>query len=74
VLQCDEPSTGLAQALLPTILEFLRRWARLGTAIVIVEQHIRIALPVADRVLLMERGEITSNTPAAEFERNFAGL
>jgi branched-chain amino acid transport system ATP-binding protein len=74
VLLCDEPSTGLAQALLPTILEFLRRWARLGTAIVIVEQHIRIALPVADRVLLMERGEITSNTPAAEFERNFAGL
>jgi branched-chain amino acid transport system ATP-binding protein len=74
VLLCDEPSTGLAQALLPTILEFLRRWARLGTAIVIVEQHIRIALPVADRVLLMERGEITWNTPAAEFERNFAGL
>ncbi len=74
VLLCDEPSTGLAQALLPVILEFLRRWARLGTAIVIVEQHIRIALPVADRVLVMERGEITWNTPAAEFERNFAGL
>ena len=74
VLLCDEPSTGLAQALLPVILEFLRRWARLGTAIVIVEQHIRIALPVADRVLVMERGEITWNTPPAEFERNFAGL
>jgi branched-chain amino acid transport system ATP-binding protein len=74
VLLCDEPSTGLAQALLPGILEFLRRWALLGTAIVIVEQHIRIALPVADRVLLMERGEITSNSPPAEFERNFAGL
>jgi branched-chain amino acid transport system ATP-binding protein len=74
VLLCDEPSTGLAQALLPVILEFLRRWTRLGTAIVIVEQHIRIALPVADRVLVMERGEITWNSPAAEFERNFAGL
>jgi branched-chain amino acid transport system ATP-binding protein len=74
VLLCDEPSTGLAQALLPVILEFLKRWARLGTAIVVVEQHIRIALPVADRVLLMERGEITWNMPAAEFERNFAGL
>ena len=74
VLLCDEPSTGLAQALLPVILEFLRRWTRLGTAIVIVEQHIRIALPVADRVLVMERGEITWNTPPAEFERNFAGL
>ena len=72
VLLCDEPSTGLAQALLPVILEFLKRWARLGTAIVIVEQHIRIALPVADRVLLMERGEIRWNSTAAEFEQNFA--
>jgi branched-chain amino acid transport system ATP-binding protein len=72
VLLCDEPSTGLAQALLPGILEFLKSWARRGTAIVIVEQHIRIALPAADRVLLMERGEITWNSQAAEFERNFA--
>jgi branched-chain amino acid transport system ATP-binding protein len=72
VLLCDEPSTGLAQALLPTILEFLRRWAMRGTAVVIVEQHIRIALPVADRVLLMERGEVTMNSTAAGFERDFA--
>ena len=72
VLLCDEPSTGLAQALLPTILEFLRRWAKRGTAVVIVEQHIRIALPVADRVLLMERGEVTMNSAAGEFEQDFA--
>ena len=72
VLLCDEPSTGLAQAVLPTILEFLRRWAQRGTAVVIVEQHIRIALPVADRVLLMERGEVTMNSTAGEFERDFA--
>lgn len=72
VLLCDEPSTGLAQALLPTILEFLRRWASRGTAIIIVEQHIRIALPVANRVLLMERGEVALSSPAAEFERTLA--
>ena len=72
VLLCDEPSTGLAQALLPSILEFLRRWAKRGTAVVIVEQHIRIALPVADRVLLMERGEVTMNSTAGVFERDFA--
>jgi branched-chain amino acid transport system ATP-binding protein len=57
VLLCDEPSTGLAQALLPPILTFLRRWAEKGTAIIIVEQHIRIALPVANRALLIDRGE-----------------
>lgn len=69
VLLCDEPSTGLAQSLLPLILKFLRNWAEEGTAVVIVEQHLRIALPVADRAILMERGEITLSAAAAEFGR-----
>ncbi len=58
VLLCDEPSLGLAQALIPPILEFLRRWAQQGTAIVIVEQQIEIALDIADRAVIMERGAI----------------
>ena len=58
VLLSDEPSLGLAQALLPPILAFLRRWAERGTAIIIVEQHIDIALAVADRALVVERGAI----------------
>jgi branched-chain amino acid transport system ATP-binding protein len=59
VLLCDEPSMGLAQALLPPILTFLKHWAEKGTAIVIVEQHIKIALSVANRALLIDRGEAT---------------
>lgn len=58
VLLCDEPSLGLAQALIPPIMTFLKRWAGQGAAIVIVEQQIDLALSVADRVLVMERGEI----------------
>ncbi len=58
VLLCDEPSLGLAQALLPPIMAFLKRWAGQGAAIVIVEQQIDLALSVADRVLVIERGEI----------------
>ena len=58
VLLCDEPSTGLAQALLPPILNFLKNWAASGTAIIIVEQHIDIALPVADRAVVIERGQV----------------
>ena len=68
VLLCDEPSTGLAQALLPPILTFLKQWAAQGTAIVIVEQHIRIALPVADRAILIERGAISFEAPASAFQ------
>lgn len=58
VLLSDEPSLGLAQSLMPPILGFLRRWASTGTAIVIVEQHIDIALSVADRAMVVERGAI----------------
>jgi branched-chain amino acid transport system ATP-binding protein len=72
VLLCDEPSLGLAQALLPNILNFLRRWAEQGTAIVIVEQHVRIALPVSDRALLIERGEIALQGAGAEFAEALA--
>jgi branched-chain amino acid transport system ATP-binding protein len=66
VLLCDEPSLGLAQALIPPILAFLRKWARAGTAILIVEQQIEIALSVADRALVMEGGEIRLSGTAAE--------
>ncbi len=72
VLLCDEPSTGLAQALLPPILGFLKRWAERGTAIVVVEQHIRLALPVADRAILIERGEIRLSASSKDFARALA--
>jgi branched-chain amino acid transport system ATP-binding protein len=74
VLLCDEPSTGLATALLPPIMSFLRKWAESGTAVVIVEQHIDLALPVADRVLLMERGQIGLECRSPEFKERFDEL
>lgn len=67
VLLCDEPSLGLARALLPQILDFLKAWAAQGAAIVIVEQHIEFALAVADRAVLFERGSIKFSCPASKF-------
>lgn len=66
VLLCDEPSLGLAHAILPPIMAFLKRWAARGAAIVIVEQQIDLALSVADRVLVLEQGEIALKGNAAE--------
>lgn len=70
VLLCDEPSLGLAQALLPPILEFLRDWARSGTGIIIVEQQIGVALHMADRAVVIERGEVKLTGTADEVRRN----
>jgi branched-chain amino acid transport system ATP-binding protein len=70
VLLCDEPSLGIAQMLIPPILDFLKRWAARGTAVVIVEQQIDSALAVADRAVIMERGEIRMSGSADELRRD----
>jgi len=70
VLICDEPSMGLAQALLPQILGFLKGWAATGTAIVIIEQHVQAALEYADRAVLVERGTIVLEAPATNFREH----
>jgi branched-chain amino acid transport system ATP-binding protein len=70
VLLCDEPSLGLAHALIPPILGFLERWAGRGTGIVIVEQQIDIALSVAHRAIVIERGEIKLSGTAEELKRD----
>ncbi|MBS7701231.1 MULTISPECIES: ABC transporter ATP-binding protein [unclassified Chelatococcus] len=66
VLLCDEPSLGLAQALLPSILTFLRDWARRGTAVVLVEQHVEISSVYADTALILDRGEVKLSCAAKD--------
>jgi branched-chain amino acid transport system ATP-binding protein len=70
VLLCDEPSLGIAQALIAPILEFLKRWARGGVAVLIVEQQIDRALSIADRALVVERGRIGLAGTAEELKRD----
>jgi branched-chain amino acid transport system ATP-binding protein len=72
VLLCDEPSMGLAQALLPPILAFLRRWAETGTAVVIVEQHLQVTAPYADRAMIIERGKVKLSCAASELDEKLA--
>ncbi|CAM5602433.1 branched-chain amino acid transport system ATP-binding protein [Aquamicrobium terrae] len=59
ILLCDEPSLGLAQAILPPIFELLSMWASEGTGILIVEQYVDVALPIATRGLVIENGAIS---------------
>ncbi|GIL01334.1 MAG: ABC transporter ATP-binding protein [Alphaproteobacteria bacterium] len=74
VLLCDEPSMGLAQALLPPILAFLRHWAETGTAVVIVEQHLKVTAPYADRAMIIERGRVKFECAAGELDARLAQM
>ncbi|HWV84740.1 MAG TPA: ABC transporter ATP-binding protein [Capillimicrobium sp.] len=67
VLMVDELSLGLAPRIAADILAALRRLAdERGTAVLIVEQHVPLALGVADRAFVLRRGELALSGSAAE--------
>tara|TARA_X000000368_G_scaffold143600_1_gene113181 strand:- start:2783 stop:5656 length:2874 start_codon:yes stop_codon:yes gene_type:complete len=61
VLLIDELSLGLAPAVVERILPVIKQIAGQGTAIIIVEQSVNLALTIADRAYFMEKGQIRFN-------------
>jgi branched-chain amino acid transport system ATP-binding protein len=60
----DEPSQGLAPKIVQDVMLTIRRLKREGVAALIVEQNALTALEVADRVYVMDRGQIVYQGPA----------
>ena len=59
VLLVDEMSLGLAPVIVQRLLPILRTVADdLGLAVIIVEQHIHMALSVADRAVVLTHGDV----------------
>lgn len=57
-LVLDEPSEGLAPAIVDTVVESLRGLRDEGVCVLLVEQSVRAARYAADRVLFMDDGHI----------------
>ena len=72
VLLVDEPTIGLAPALVKRVMADLAE-ARAGRncSVLLVEQNIAESLAIADRAYGMRRGEFVAASPAAEFTRRF---
>ena len=66
VLCIDELSLGLAPVVVGGLLEMVRRINARGTAIVLVEQSVNVALSIAQRAYFMEKGEVRFSGSAAD--------
>ena len=67
VLLVDEMSLGLAPVIVQRLLPILRTVADdLGLAVVIVEQHIHMALSVANRAVVLSHGDVVLTGSAKE--------
>ena len=58
VLLLDEPSGGLAPSFVQEIGAILRRLKSDAVSMILVEQNIRFALGVADRLLILRDGRV----------------
>ena len=66
VLLLDEPSMGLAPAIVDLVFEAIVTLHRQGQSILLVEQNAEIALSVCDYAYLMKRGSIVSHGTVAD--------
>jgi branched-chain amino acid transport system ATP-binding protein len=67
LLLVDEMSLGLAPVVVERLLPVLPRVAReFGTGVLFVEQHVAMALSVADRAYVLSHGRLVLSGPAPE--------
>jgi ABC-type branched-subunit amino acid transport system ATPase component/predicted MFS family arabinose efflux permease len=66
LLMIDELSLGLAPVVVEELLKIVRRINADGTAVILVEQSVNVALTVAERACFMEKGEIRYSGPTSE--------
>jgi len=70
LLLLDEPSLGLAPAVIETMYEALARLHRDGLTILLAEQAIEMALEVADHAYVLQTGRSVLSGPARQIAQD----
>jgi len=70
LLMLDEPSLGLAPAVVETLYETLDKLHRQGLTLLLAEQSIPLALSLANYAYVLQTGRVALEGPAAQLERD----
>ena len=80
LLVMDEPSEGLAPAIIENLIEVFRKLEEQGLRILLIEQNLGVATALAKRQLVMVGGQIATETTAdvlvgdPDLQRRFLGV
>ena len=72
LLLVDEPTKGLAPAIVRSLLAAFRELKSAGTTILLVEQNVAFVKSLGDRVAVMDDGRIVHTGPMREFAADLA--
>lgn len=70
IMLLDEPSMGLSPLLVKEVFKIIRRIGAEGMTLLLVEQNSKLALSVASRAYVMDRGSVASSGSSAELLRD----
>jgi len=70
LLMLDEPSLGLAPAIVDTLYDTLRRLHSEGLTLLLAEQSVPLALELADHAYVLQTGRTVLDGPAAELAKD----
>jgi len=70
LLMIDEPSLGLAPKIVDRVMEIVKEINQDGTAVLLVEQDVTLALEIADRGYVLEDGRVAMSGRAQDLRRD----
>ena len=72
LLLLDEPSEGLAPVIVENMLEQIQRLKREGLTILLAEQGLEFSLALADRVYVLQKGQVEFTGPSERIKTDKA--
>lgn len=70
MLLLDEPSLGLAPLIVLEVARWIRSFSQRGITVLLVEQNAKLALSLASRAYVLERGRVVLSGRAVELRNN----